>query len=125
MNDQLYNIEKDERKMEENRAVFFGTYFNKDVVMKLARASKILAWVVLAVHLVQLLVALGVNILQIIRGFWVGMGFTDILQNFIYILQTPLHGVVYFFALLGVSEILLIFLDIEDNTRRAAWAKTV
>ncbi len=111
--------------MEENRAVFFGTYFNKDVVMKLARASKILAWVVLAVHLVQLLVALGVNILQIIRGFWVGMGFTDILQNFIYILQTPLHGVVYFFALLGVSEILLIFLDIEDNTRRAAWAKTV
>ena len=111
--------------MEENRGVFLGTYFNKDTVLKLARASKILAWVVLAVHLVQLLVSLMINILQIVRGFWVGMGFTDILQNFIYVIQTPLHGVVYFFALLGISEILLIFLDIEDNTRRAARTKSV
>ena len=111
--------------MEENRGVFLGTYFNKDTVMKLARASKILAWVVLIVHLLQLLVAWGVNLLQILRGFWMGMGFTDILQNFIYTLQTPLHGVVYFFALLGISEILLIFLDIEDNTRRAARGKQI
>jgi hypothetical protein len=111
--------------MEENRGVFLGTYFNKDTVLKLARASKILAWVVLAVHLVQLLVSLAINILQIVRGFWVGMGFTDIIQNFIYAFQTPLHGVVYFFALLGIAEILLIFLDIEDNTRRAARGKSV
>ena len=107
----------------ENRSGFLGTYFNKDTVLWLSKASKILAWIVLAIHMLQLLVSLGVNILQIMRGFWSGMGYTDIVQNFIYAIQTPLHGVVYFFALMGVSEILLIFLDIEDNTRRTVRGK--
>jgi hypothetical protein len=35
-------------------------------------------------------------------------------------LQQPLPGVFYFFALQAVSKGLLIFLDMEDNTRRAA-----
>jgi hypothetical protein len=35
-------------------------------------------------------------------------------------LQQPLPGVFYFFALQGISKGLLILLDVEDNTRRAA-----
>jgi hypothetical protein len=106
--------------MEKKASGFLGTYFNKDAVLKLSLASKILAWVVLAFHLSQMLISIGVIILQIVRGFWVGMGTTDIVQNFIYAMATPLHGVVYFFALLGISQILLMFMDIEENTRRAA-----
>jgi hypothetical protein len=106
--------------MEKKPGGFLGTYFNKDAVLRLSLASKILAWVVLAVHLIQLVLAFGVNILQILRGFWIGMGVTDIIQNFLYALGQPLHGVVYFFALLGISQLLLMFMDIEENTRRAA-----
>ena len=106
--------------MDKKSSGFLGTYFNKDAVLKLSLASKILAWAVLAFHLFQMVFSVGVNILQIARGFWVGMGITDIIQNFLYILATPLHGVVYFFALLGISQILLVFMDIEENTRRAA-----
>jgi hypothetical protein len=109
----------------ERRSNFAGTYFNKDAVLWISRSARVLAWVVLGVHLVQLFVSLITIVLQIVRGFWVGMGYTDMIQSFVFAFQTPLHGVVYFFALLGVAEILLIFLDIEDNTRRAARDKAV
>jgi hypothetical protein len=36
-----------------------------------------------------------------------------------YLLQ-PIPGVLYFFALQAISKILLILLDVEDNTRRGA-----
>ncbi len=68
----------------------------------------------------QLLLSLVSNIIQISNGFWVGLTFIDQVQNFMFAFQQPLHGVVYFFALLGISHLLLIFMDVEDNTRRAA-----
>jgi hypothetical protein len=106
--------------MDEKHSGFLGTYFNKTTVTRLSHASKILAWIVLGVHLFQLCLSIGIYVLQISRGFWVGQGLTDILQNLLYAIQQPLHGVVYFFALLGISQLLLIFMDIEDNTRRSA-----
>jgi hypothetical protein len=106
--------------MKENRIGFLGTYFNKDAVLRLSRASKILAWIVLVVYGFQLFLSIGVYVQQILRGFWAGMSFPDIVQNFLYSFEQPLHGVVYFFALLGISQLLLVFLDIEDNTRQAA-----
>ena len=106
--------------MDEKRSGFLGTYFDKTTVLGISRAARILAWVVLAYSAVDLLLSGGVLALQIARGFWAGMGPTDVLSNIFQIFQQPLHGVVYFFALLGVSQLLLIFLDIEDNTRRAA-----
>ena len=102
------------------REGFLGTYFNKDAVLMFAQALKILAWTILVIYGGQLILSIGVNILQIVRGFWAGMGFTDAAQNFLFAFEQPLHGVVYAFALLGIYQLLLIFLDIEDNTRRAA-----
>jgi hypothetical protein len=99
---------------------FLGTYFNKDTVLRMAQGLKILAWIVLVIYGGQLVLSIGVYTLQILRGFWAGMGFTDILQNFLSAFEQPLHGVVYSFALWGISQLLLIFLDIEDNTRRSA-----
>jgi hypothetical protein len=106
--------------MKEPHTGFPGTYFNKDVVLRISRASKLLAWIVLGVYGIQLFLSIGTNIVQMLQGFWVGMRFFDIFQNFLYAFEQPLHGVVYFFALMGVSQLLLIFLDVEDNTRRAA-----
>jgi hypothetical protein len=106
--------------MMEKHSGFLGTYFNKTTVLQVSKASKVLAWIVLVIYGFQLFLSVGVYILQIVRGYWAGMGFTDFIQNFLSAFEQPLHGVVYFFALLGISQLLLIFLDIEDNTRRAA-----
>ena len=106
--------------MEDQHSNFLGTYFNKDAALRLAQGLKILAWIILIIYGCQLVLSIGVYTLQILRGFWAGMSFTDGLQNFLTAFEQPLHGVVYSFALWGISQLLLIFLDIEDNTRRAA-----
>ncbi len=105
------------------RESFLGTYFNKDAVLRLAEILKILAWVILVIYGFQMILSIVIYILQILRGFWAGMGITDIVQNFMFAIEQPLHGMVYSFALWGISQLLLIFMDIEDNTRRAARGK--
>ena len=106
--------------MKNKHSNFLGTYFNIEAVLRLVQALKIIAWIILFIFGFQLILTLGVDTLQLLRGFWTGMGFTDIVQNYLSAFEQPLHGVVYFCALLGISQLLLIFLDIEDNTRRAA-----
>ncbi len=108
----------DEIKKEQSR--FLGTYFDQDSVLKLASLSRIFAWVVLVIYTLAWIAAIGVSVLQILRGFWAGMGFTDYVQNILLLLEQPLRGVVYFIVLQAVAEVLLIYLDMEDNTRRAA-----
>ena len=109
--------------MEDKHSNFPGTYFNKDTVLRMVHGLKILAWIILIIYTGQFVLSISVYTLQILRGFWAGMGFTDMLQNYLSAFQQPLHGVMYPFALWGISQLLLIFLDIEDNTRRAARAK--
>ena len=78
------------------------------------------SWVVVVIYAVQWLFQAMTMVLQISRGFWVGMGFTDYANNLIYLFEQPLRGVVYFVVLQGVAQALLLFMDMEDNTRRAA-----
>jgi hypothetical protein len=99
---------------------FMGTYFDRDAVVKVSRWADILAWVVVVVYAVDLLLALGVFVLQYVRGFWAGSGFTDVFINALYIVERPFRGMVYFIALQAISKSLLILMDMEDNTRRAA-----
>ena len=99
---------------------FMGTYFDRDAVVKVSRWGEILSWVVAVVYAVDLLLALGIFILQYFRGFWGPMGFSDVLTNVLYIIERPFRGVVYFIALQAISKALLILMDMEDNTRRAA-----
>jgi hypothetical protein len=49
-----------------------------------------------------------------------GLGFTDLLQQLLFVLEQPFRGVVYFLGLQALAKILLMFMDIEENTRRAA-----
>jgi hypothetical protein len=105
------------------RENFLGTYFNKDAVLKLVSVAKVFAWIVAGFYLVQWLVQFGTWLLQWARGFWTGMGFTDLTQAMLYQLEPALRGLVYFVVLQGVAQALLMFMDIEDNTRRGARGK--
>ncbi len=99
---------------------FLGTYFSKDTVLKLSATAKVFAWIIAAFYATQWVLQVGSFFLQYARGFWAGMGFTDIAQNLLWLLEQPLRGLVYFVVLQGVAQALLLFMDIEDNTRRAA-----
>jgi hypothetical protein len=49
-----------------------------------------------------------------------GATFLNVFNMFSPYLLQPLPGVFYFFGLQAISKGLLIFLDMEDSTRRAA-----
>lgn len=104
----------------EKRVSFLGTYFSKETVLRLASLAKVFSWVVVGVYSLEWLVQAVAMVLQFVRGFWSGMGFTDIVQSVLYLFEQPLRGLVYFIVLQGVAQALLIFMDTEDNTRRAA-----
>jgi len=99
---------------------FFGTYFDRDTIVKVARWADILSWIVVATYTVDWVFAIGVFVLQYARGFWGYAGFTDIVTNILILFERPFRGVVYFVALQGIGKTLLILLDMEENTRRAA-----
>ena len=106
--------------MSEERTGFLGTYFDRDQVMRLSKVLGVLAWAIAGIYAFDLLVSLTQMGLQYARGFMVGLGFTDVLQNLLYIIERPVHGVLYFGLLQALSHGLLIALDMEDNTRREA-----
>lgn len=104
----------------ESKAPFLGTYFERDSVFRLARLADIFSWIVLALYVAQVLLSLLVYVLQISRGFIYPGGITDVAQQVLYMLQTITPGLWYFVGLQGAGRLLLIFMDIEENTRRAA-----
>ncbi len=106
--------------MTEQKESFLGTYFNSDAVIRMARIIGVLSWVVAAIYLFDVVLSLGIFFLQYVRGIIMPMGFTDVAQNLLFIVERPLHGILYFAAMQAVSKGLLIMLDVEDNTRRAA-----
>jgi hypothetical protein len=104
----------------EKRVNFLGTYFSKDTVLRLTSVAKFFSWIVVGVYALLWLIQALAMILQIGRGFWTGMGFTDVVQSILYLFEQPLRGLVYFIVLQGVAQALLMFMDMEDNTRRTA-----
>ena len=99
---------------------FLGTYFDRDSVLNLSNLAVFFSWVVAAVYGSQLALSVLVYILQIIRGQIYALGPTDYAQQILWLVEQPFRGVVYFVALQALSKILLMFMDIESNTRRAA-----
>ena len=106
----------------EKQTSFFGTYFDRDSVLRISRWAEILAWVTLTVYLLTWLVSILLYFAQYYNGMFYdkGMTFLNVLSVFSPYLLQPLPGVFYFFGLMTVSKVLLILLDMEDNTRRAA-----
>jgi len=102
---------------------FFGAYVDRDVVLRLSRWTDGLAWVVLTIYILTWLFSLLLFFSQYSNGLYFDKGGGSFLMTFSMFtpyLQQPLPGIFYFFGLEAVSKVLLILLDIEDNTRRAA-----
>ena len=102
----------------ENR--FLGTYFDREAVIQWSRIIAILSWVVAGIYTVDLLLGTTVMLLQYLRGLTTMLGFTDVMQQVLWIIERPVHGILYFALLQALSKGLLIALDMEENTRRAA-----
>ena len=102
------------------KPTFLGTYFDRDSVLRLVSYANILAWVILVVYGIQFVLSFVIFGLQWSRGFFMGMGPTDLFQQVLYLVEQSFRGFVYFIVLQGVGKALLIFMDIEDSTRRAA-----
>jgi len=102
---------------------FLGTYFDRDGVLRVSRASDVISWVILTIYILTWVFNIALFLAQYFGGLYFAKGsetFLSIFNLFSPYLQMPIPGVLYFFALQGVSKGLLILLDMEDNTRRAA-----
>jgi hypothetical protein len=99
---------------------FAGTYFERDSILRIASLANIFAWATLLFYAAQVLLSLTVMGLQIMRGVMALGGITDVAQQILWIFQPFMPGLWYFIGIQGIGKILLIFMDIEDNTRRAA-----
>lgn len=104
----------------ETKTNFAGTYFERDSILQIANLANIFAWVTLLYYTVQVILSITVFTLQIARGTIYIPGVTDILQQILWFFQPFLPGLWYFIGIQAIGKLLLIFMDIEDNTRRAA-----
>jgi hypothetical protein len=103
---------------------FLGTYFDRDSVLNLANLAAFFSWIVAVIYGAQLALSVLIYILQLVRGQVYALGLTDYAQQILLLVEQPFRGMVYFIALQALSKILLMFMDIEDNTRRAARTNT-
>jgi hypothetical protein len=101
---------------------FAGTYFDRDSILRLARMANVFAWIALLYYAAQVGLSLTTFTLSLLRGFIVLPGLTDAAQQILWLLQPSLPGLWNFIGLQAVGKVLLIFMDMEDNTRRAARA---
>ena len=101
---------------------FFGTYFDRDNILRVSRWAEAIAWVILTVYIVTWLLSVLLFIAQYSNGLFFdkGMTFLSIFSILKPYFVEPLPGVIYFFVLQGIAKALLIMLDMEDNSRRAA-----
>lgn len=106
----------------EKQPSFLGTYFDRDGVLRLSRWADVVAWVVLTIYLLSWLLQFLFFLGQYLNGMFFDKGatFLNVVSLFVPYFQQPIPGLFYFFGLQAVSKGLLIFLDMEDNTRRAA-----
>ncbi|MCC7118291.1 MAG: hypothetical protein IT310_07170 [Anaerolineales bacterium] len=99
---------------------FLGTYFERDSILRFSKIANVFAWTALLYHGAQAALALGVFGLQLARGLLYLPGFTDVAQQILWQIQPLVPGMSYFVGIQAVGKALLILMDIEDNTRRAA-----
>lgn len=107
----------------EKQGKFFGAYVDRDVVLRLSRWAEGTAWVVLTIYTLTWLSSVVLFVTQLMAGLYFAKGSESFLTTFSLFtpyLQQFFPGIIYFFSLQAIAKILLIFLDVEDNTRRAA-----
>jgi hypothetical protein len=99
---------------EEPRTRFLGTYFDRSRVLRLSRWLIVLGWIILAAYLLEFGYTTYQNISSaIVNAYPIDIAFL------VLSLKSPLQGLMLFGILFAASQVLLILLDIEDNTREA------
>lgn len=111
--------------MDEKRVNFPGLFFDKSAILNLARWAGVLAWVALGAYLFTFVVSFTQFMFQFANGlyFQKGISVVDLLSFFNPYPTMPVPGIAYFFGLKFVQHSLLILLEMEENTRRAARSK--
>ena len=106
----------------EERTGFFGTYFDREAALRLAHWAGILAWLLLGMYAYTTLVSTGQFLSLLLSGAvsYAGTNIFDRLSIPTMQLSQLVPGLVYFVMLKIAQQVLLILLDMEDNTRRAA-----
>lgn len=111
--------------MQEKSESFPGLFFDKSNILSFSRWAGILAWVVLGAYLFTFATSFTQFMIQFATGLFYqkGMSVVDLLSFFNPYLTMPVPGIVYFFGLKFVQHCLLILLEMEENTRRAAHSR--
>jgi hypothetical protein len=110
------------RKQTEGKTNFLGTYFDRDAVLRLARLAGALGWILLGFYVYMTLIAAAQYLTFVFSGAisLEAMPLLDRLTMPNSFIQQLTPGVVYFVLMQVAQQLLLIFLDVEDNSRRAA-----
>lgn len=110
------------KRSNEEKTGFLGTYFDRDAALRLARWAGILAWVLLAMYTYTTLVSTGQFLMLVASGAasYAGTNLFDRLSIPTMQISQLSPGLVYFVMLKISQQILLILMDVEDNSRRAA-----
>ena len=106
----------------DNRTRFLGTYFDRDIALRVARWAGILAWVLLGMYVYTTLVSVGQFLTLFLSGAisYEGTDIFDRLSIPTMQISQLVPGLVYFVMLKVAQQVLLILMDVEDNSRRAA-----
>ena len=106
----------------EEKTRFLGPYFDRDASLRLARWAGILAWVLLGLYAYTTLVSTGQFLSLLVSGAvsYAGTNIFDRLSIPTLQISQLIPGLVYFIMLKIAQQVLLILLDVEDNSRRAA-----
>lgn len=109
-------------QLSEEKTGFLGTYFDREASLRLARWAGILAWVLLGLYAYVTLVSTGQFLTLMMSGAvsYEGTNLFDRLSIPTLQISQLIPGLVYFIMLKIAQQVLLILLDVEDNSRRAA-----
>lgn len=96
---------------------FLGAYFDKDRVLRIATWANWIAWVILVGYVVEALYNTIFPIYQnYLSGYQYGLDVIFILFQLLRIFQ----GAMLFIILQGFGQLLLMVMEIEENTRAAS-----
>lgn len=106
----------------EKQTRFMGTYFDRDAALRLARFANILAWIILGFYVYTTVISIGQFWVMVATGAasYAGANLFDRLSIPTMQMSQLAPGLLYFTLLKTAQQVLLILLDVEDNSRRAA-----
>lgn len=99
----------------QKQPIFLGTFFDRDQVLKIELWLRIIAWFALAANIFEN----GLYAFQMVYNAIIGGFSIDYSMVMLNIAHMSI-GAIYFIFLQSISKIVLILMDIEENSRQAS-----